>query len=143
MVQETWVQSLVTSYQRLLKWYLIPPCLTLSNICYVSRVKLSYRRKGVAPSPTPRCSRYWKGSLLVALDYGRQLQLSKQKKIHLARSGIYGGCFIIPCFARNKLRKINEISYLRSFIALGFIKLGYFLHCLTHRLSVHYRIGCF
>ena len=26
--------------------------------------------KGVAPSPTPRCSSYLKGSLLVALDYG-------------------------------------------------------------------------
>ena len=29
-------QSLVVSYQRLYKWYLIPPCLTLSNIRYVS-----------------------------------------------------------------------------------------------------------
>ena len=29
--------------------------------------------KGVASSPTPRCSSYRKGSLLVALDYGRQL----------------------------------------------------------------------
>ena len=29
--------------------------------------------KGVTPSPTPSCSSYWKGSLLVALDYGRQL----------------------------------------------------------------------
>ena len=56
-----------------LKWYLIPPCLTLSNIRYVSRVKLTSRGKGVAPSPTVRCSSYWKGSLLVALDYGRQL----------------------------------------------------------------------
>ena len=27
--------------------------------------------KGVAPSPTPRCSIYWKVSFLVALDYGR------------------------------------------------------------------------
>ena len=26
---------------RLLKWYLMPPCLTLSNIRYVSRVKWS------------------------------------------------------------------------------------------------------
>ena len=26
-------------YQRLLKWYLIHPCLTLGNIRYVSRVK--------------------------------------------------------------------------------------------------------
>ena len=28
------------------------------------------RQKG-APSPTPRCSRYWKGSFLVALDDGQ------------------------------------------------------------------------
>ena len=39
MIRETYVQSQVESYQRLLKWYLIPPCLTLSNIRYVSRVK--------------------------------------------------------------------------------------------------------
>ena len=70
MFRETWVQSQVASYQKLKKWYLIPPCLTLSNIRYVSRVKWSNPGKGVAPSPTPRCSSYWKGSLLVALDYG-------------------------------------------------------------------------
>ena len=29
--------------------------------------------KGVVPSPTPQCSNYWKGSLLVTLDYSRQL----------------------------------------------------------------------
>ena len=73
MVRETWVQSPVASYQRIKKWYLIPPCLTLSNIRYVSRVKWSNPGKGVAPSPTPRCSRYWKGSLLVALGYGHQI----------------------------------------------------------------------
>ena len=55
------------------KWYLIPLCLTLSIIRYVSRVKWSNPGKGVAPSPTPRCSIYWKGSLLVALNYSRQL----------------------------------------------------------------------
>ena len=55
------------------KWYLIPPCLTLSIIRYVSRVKWSNPRKGVAPSPTPRCrkERYWKGSLRIALDNSR------------------------------------------------------------------------
>ena len=57
------------------KWYLILPCLTLSNIRYVSRVKWSNQGKGVAPPPTPRCSSYWKGSLRVALNYGRQLCL--------------------------------------------------------------------
>ena len=75
MVQETRVQSQGESYQRLKKWYLIPPCLTLSIIRYVSRVKWSHPGKGVAPSPTPRCSSYWKESLQVALDYSRQLYL--------------------------------------------------------------------
>ena len=73
MVRETWVQSQVTSYQRLYQWYLIPPCWTLSNIRYVSRVKWSNPRKGVAPSPIPRCRNYWKGSLPVILDYSCQL----------------------------------------------------------------------
>ena len=75
MVQETWVKSQVASYQRLKKWYLVPPCLTLSNIRYISRVKWINPGKGVAPSPTPQCSNYWKGSLLIALDYDRQLCL--------------------------------------------------------------------
>ena len=47
-------------------------CLTLSNIRYVSSVKWSNPGKGVAPSPTPRCSSYWKGSFRIALDYARQ-----------------------------------------------------------------------
>ena len=52
---------------------MIPPCLTHSYIRYVSRVKRSNPGKGVVPSPTSRCSSDWKGSLLVALDYGCQL----------------------------------------------------------------------
>ena len=41
---------------------MIPPCLTLSNVRYISRVKWSNPGKGVAPSLTPRCCSYWKGS---------------------------------------------------------------------------------
>ena len=67
----------VASYQRLLKWYLTPPCLAFSNrryvSRYVSRVKWSNPGKGVEPSPTHWCCSYWKGSLLVALDNGHQL----------------------------------------------------------------------
>ena len=50
MVRETGVQSQIESYQRLRKWFLIPPCLTLSIIRYVSRVKWSNPGKGVASS---------------------------------------------------------------------------------------------
>ena len=45
VVRETWVQSEVASYQRLLKWYLIPPCLTLSNMLGIkSKVEQSRER---------------------------------------------------------------------------------------------------
>ena len=37
------------------KWYLMPPCLTLSIIMYGSRVKWGNPEKGVVPSPTPWC----------------------------------------------------------------------------------------
>ena len=57
IARETWVQSQVESYQRLKKWYLMPPCLTLSIIRYGSRVKWSNPGKGVAPSPTTWCSK--------------------------------------------------------------------------------------
>ena len=43
------------------------PCLILSIIKYWSRVKWSDPGNRVAPSPTPWCSSYWKGSLRVAL----------------------------------------------------------------------------
>ena len=75
MALDTEVQSQVKSYQRLKKWYLMPPCLGHSIIRYVSRVKWSNQGKEVAPSPTPWCCSYWKGNLLVALDYGCQLYL--------------------------------------------------------------------
>ena len=58
MVWETRVQSKVKSYQRLKKWYLISPGLTLSVIRYVSRVKWSNPRKVFAPFLTPQCSSY-------------------------------------------------------------------------------------
>ena len=75
MARETWVQSQVKSYQRLLKWYLMPPCLTLNIIRHGSRVKWSNPWKGVASSSTLWCNSYRKESLPVTLDYGRQLYL--------------------------------------------------------------------
>ena len=73
MARETRVQSQVESYQRLKKWYLILPCLTLSNITDLSRVKLRNPGEVVASSLTPRCRSYWKRTLTVVLYNGRQL----------------------------------------------------------------------
>ena len=65
------VQSPVESYQSHIKRYLIPP--QLSIIKYGLRAKWNNPGKGVVSFPTSRCSSYWKGSLRVTLDYGRQL----------------------------------------------------------------------
>ena len=63
------------------KWYLISPCLTFSIIRYRSRIKWSNQKKGVAPSSTPQCCSYWKGSLWFALEYGCQLYQSRRETI--------------------------------------------------------------
>ena len=66
-VQEIGVQSQVESYQRIKKWYLMRPCLTLSIIRYGLRVKWNDPVKGGAPFRSPRWSSYWKGSFWVTL----------------------------------------------------------------------------
>ena len=66
MARETGIQSLLESNQRYKKWYLMPPCLTLSIIRYESRVKWSEQGDGVAPSPRFRCCSCWKGSLRIS-----------------------------------------------------------------------------
>ena len=80
MAWETAVQFQVESYQRLKKWYLIPPCLTLGIIRYVSKVKWSNPGKGVVSSPTHWCSSPWKGSLWVANFTFTYLSLAGRKK---------------------------------------------------------------
>ena len=42
---------------------------------YLYNLLVIFPGKGVAASPAPQCSEYWKGSLQVAFDYGRQQQL--------------------------------------------------------------------
>ena len=81
--------------------------ITLSNIRYVSRVKWSNPGKGVAPFPTPQCSSYWKGSLLVALDYGCQLYLLT------ARLDSEFSFFQIGCFTRAKESCLNHWSFIQ------------------------------
>ena len=48
--------------------------------------KVEQSRVGVAPSPIPWCCRYWKGSPLVALDYGRQLYFTY---MYIRNLGLY------------------------------------------------------
>ena len=69
MARETGVQSQLESYQRLRKWYLIPPSLTLSIKRYESRIRWSNPGKGVVPSSISRCSSNWKESQLYLYIY--------------------------------------------------------------------------
>ena len=54
---------------------MISPCLAISIIRNVSKVKWSNPRKGLALFFTPWCSSYWKGDLQVAHDYGHEIYL--------------------------------------------------------------------
>ena len=81
MARETGVQSQIESYQRLKKWYLIPPCLTDSMIRYISRVKWNNPGKRVVPFPKSQLSSYWTKSIRVILDYGHQLHFILSKAV--------------------------------------------------------------
>ena len=111
MAQETWVQSQVESYQRLKKWYLMPPCLTLSIIRYGSRVKWSNPGKGVAPSPTPWCSklserepsghpRLWSPTLLTYLYVCGYTTLWGENKLNLNK--LYLASILTLCLIKAK-----------------------------------------
>ena len=97
MVQETGVQSQVKSYQKLKKWYLMPSCLTLSIIRYISRIIQGKKRpplhlsvvaneKGAFRSPT-----YFRAlvdRLLANLPLPR-MQLPK-REVALSLTNIHG-----------------------------------------------------
>ena len=57
MVRETGVQSQVESYQRLKKWYLMPPCLILS-ISAFSDTDVVAIEKGAFGSPLTKVANF-------------------------------------------------------------------------------------
>ena len=118
MVREARVQSQVKSYPRLKnkKWYLMLPCLILSIIRYGSRVKWSNSGKGVAPSPRPRCSSDWKGSLRVTLDYGYQLYFYFTFQLH-AYAKL--NCLKWNCIDIETLLTLNRIDIYRTVLTVN------------------------
>ena len=81
---------------------------SLLNIRYVSRVKWSNPGKGVAPSPIRWCSSYWKGSFLIALDYGRQLYLL------ILLCNILCANFWIVVSSNTTFRSLNSPAFFKS-----------------------------
>ena len=71
MTQETEVQFQVESYQRLKQMVLDASLLNTQHYKVWIKSKGNTPGKGVAPSPTPQYSSYWKGNLQVTLDYSR------------------------------------------------------------------------
>lgn len=67
MVQETRVQSLVKSYQKLKKFHLMPPCLTLSRTRCESGERREMQEKNVLPSLTSQYRSQCKGTMISIL----------------------------------------------------------------------------
>ena len=95
---------------------MIPLCLTLSIMRYISRVKWSNPREGVAPSPTPWCSSYWKGSLRITLDYRCQLYFT----ILIVVAFDYHFWFIFPVWR-------NDFNFLGSRIICSIVSIKTFI----------------
>ena len=107
-----------------------------------SRVKWSNPGKGVAPSPTPRCSSYWKGSPLVALDYDRQLYYTSTLLgdfsffhwhisfllVNLMKFDTLDGAYSIPIWSRCSK---NESQSQPITPTVTTISLSFFLFCLS------------
>ena len=74
MVQETGFQSQVKSYKK--KMVLDASLLNTQHYKAQNKGKWRYPGKGVAPSPTPWYSSYWKGSLQVTLNYDQLIYLT-------------------------------------------------------------------
>ena len=130
MAREIWVQSQVESYQRLKKWYLMPPCLTLSIIRYGSRVKWSNPGKGVAPSPTPRCSklskrepsghpRLWSPTYIYKYIYIYETQLLSFSPMHSLERYICSKCWYGHSLFMNIAKSI--LKYFLLTITFGLI----------------------
>ena len=64
---------------------MVPDASLLNTHQYKVRIKgkVEQSRERSSTSPTPRCCRYWKGGLLVPLDYGRQLYIHAQRSSKL------------------------------------------------------------
>ena len=76
-------------------------------------------REGVAPSPTPWCSSYRKGSLRVTLDYGRQLYFTTKnnaEKGNVCSTYYYLFCRFYITFYHKSLEgsSTTMLSYISS-----------------------------
>ena len=92
MVRDTCVQSQVEVIPKTQKMVLDDSLLNTQHYKVRIKGKVEQSREGVAPSPTPWCSSYRKGSLRVTLDYGRQLLLIEFYFFYTSTRGKFRRC---------------------------------------------------
>ena len=68
---------------------------------------------GIAPSPTPQCSNYWKGSLRVTFDYNCLLYFTLLLQIFKTMEKSEFCVLIKHCFLRGKIRFKQSSSFIR------------------------------
>ena len=130
MVQETRVQSQVVSYRRLKEWYLMPFCLRLSIIRYISGVKWSNPGKGIVTFTTLRCSSYWEGSSRGALDCCRQyiyiyIIISIKEKYLKPFKLVQIICIRYICQPQTREQFVTRVNFKWSFEFTVFLLLDY------------------
>ena len=124
----------------------MPPCLTLSIIWWGSRVEWSNSGKGVVLSPTRWCSSYWKGSLLVTLDYGRQLYFTIYIYIYILKIALKILCILKilsllftyynKCF-NESFFYVNITSSIFRILKMHMLFKAVFKFCTYHRIFIY------
>ena len=89
--------------------------------------------KGVAPSPTPLCCSFPKGSLRATLDYGRQLYMYLK-----AKNGWYAKKITKP----NQPNQTYYCLFWESFLRWGFLIWEWiFIYCQKIAVSIPTQVG--
>ena len=89
------------------------------------------------PSPTPRCSSYWKGSLLVAFDYRRQLYLLLPLNFSFIFISVHSSCHHYnneeECISKTKIKDKHSmrLEFRFSFAP----EMPFYPHQLPYKLS--------
>ena len=117
------------------KMVLDAPLLNTQHYKVRIKGKVGNPGKGVAPSPTPWCSSYWKGSLRVTLNDGRQLYFThllwnKRKTVNIYVD-VLGNIYLCLC---EWISKWICISIVSSMWLLTWVHFLYYLFIIDNTM---------
>ena len=112
---------------------------SLLNIQYF-RVRIKGKRsnpgKGGTPSITSRCSSYWKGSLRVALDYGRPTYITVVWALPISPYGFFSPLLVLRDFAAREADQYRCYPNSTRLLTFFYVTLSFLCNIICYLISV-------